>query len=271
MYKVICKLLKGDSFYKNSKDEAHWVSHYRTLDEALNRIYEEIGLLGKKDYFGSAISEKSSYKIDGLNSYCELIADPVLVPASVERDDDFICRTPEHYTYAHHHILTIEEKACDEDLLYAKDELLDLLKDLTEKHNAEISWGHKTDDIITVSVGKEITIERFKWIEKENGKSERIDYFVNQKHDYAFIDLYKIDNLMCVRLFFNHPYKFERKMPLDKNETTKQSISWYSPGYGENYPRKDTNYLFGPSNKEKLLKSLDKILKKTKYTLKDMY
>lgn len=59
-------------------------------------------------------------------------------------------------------------------------------------------------------------------------------------------------------------------MPLDKNYTVAPTVTWYSPGSGENYPRKDTNYIFNEANIEKLLKSLNKILSKTVYTLKDM-
>ena len=58
-------------------------------------------------------------------------------------------------------------------------------------------------------------------------------------------------------------------MPLDKSQTVAPTVTWYSPGSGESYPKKDTNYIFNEVNSEKILKSLNKILSKTVYTLKD--
>jgi len=274
MYKTICKLMDGDSRlrYMDKKSENIWITHcYETLDEAIGYIKRHI----KSDitagmYFNSKVSDKSNYHIDGLNSYCELIAEPIFVPEQVESDGFFTTRTPAHYTNAYHYIITIEEKECDPDLLNAKDELIETLQDLCNKQDAVIDWSHYSDDIIQVSIIKDVNIERYKWIEKENGKSERHDYMVTDKHIYAFMHLYKIGDTMCVRLFFNHPYKYERKMPLDKSQTVAPTVTWYSPGSGENYPRKDTNYIFNEANSEKILKSLNKILSKTTYTLKDM-
>lgn len=273
MYKTICKLLKGDSRlkYMDKKSENIWESNYhKTLDEAIACIkrdikkYIETGI-----YFNSKVSDKSNYKIDGLNSYCELIAEPVLIPEKIERDSFFVSHSPAHYTSAYHYIITIEEKECDPDLLIAKDELMGTLQDLVNKKDAELFWNHEEEDIIRVSIIKDISIERYKWTEDERGNSKRFDYMESEKHVYAYINLYKIDDTMCVRLFFNHPYKCERKMPLDKNYTVAPTVTWYSPGSGENYPRKDTNYIFNEANIEKLIKSLNKILSKTAYTLKD--
>lgn len=273
MYKVIYKLLEGDHSFQHLDKNSNgvWMTFcYKTLDEAVGYIQKHI----KEDitpgtYFGSKVSYKSNYKIDGLNSYCELIADPVFVPEQVERDGFFTSHTPAHYTNAFHRIITIEEKECDPDLLIAKDELIETLQDLSNKKDAVIDWGHHSDDIIQVSISKDISIERYEWVEDENGNSKRVDYMENEKHIYAYMNLYKIGDTMCVRLFFNHPYKCERKMPLDKSQTIAPTVTWYSPGSGENYPRKDTNYIFNEANKEKILKSLNKILLKTVYTLKD--
>ena len=274
MYKTICKLMDGDSrlSYMDKKSENIWESDcHKTLDEAIACIKRHIEkYIASGMYFGSKVSDKSNYKIDGLNSYCELIAEPVLVPEKIERDDFFFSRTPAHYTSAYHYIITIEEKECDPDLISAKDELIETLRDLCNKKDAVIDWSHHSDDIIQVSIIKDVDIERYQWIEKENGKSERHDYMETEKHVYAYMHLYKIDGTMCVRLFFNHPYKCERKMPLDKNYTVAPTVTWYSPGSDENYPRKDTNYIFNEANCEKILKSLNKILSKTVYTLKDM-
>lgn len=274
MYKTICKLLEGDSrlSYMDKKSENIWESNcHKTLDEAIACIKRHIETdITPGMYFGSKVSDKSNYKIDGLNSFCELIAEPVFVPEQVERDDFFVSRTPAHYTSAYHYIITIEEKECDPDLLIAKDELMSTLQDLANKKDAELFWEHESEDIIRVSVGKDISIERYKWLEDERGNSKRFDYMENEKHVYAYMNLYKIGGVMCVRLFFNHPYKCERKMPLDKTHTVAPTVTWYSPGSGENYPRKDTNYIFDEANSEKILKSLNKILSKTVYTLKDM-
>ena len=274
MYKVICKLLKGDSRlpYVDKKSENIWVNNcHKTLDEAVGYIQKRIDAdITPGAYFGSKVSDKSNYKIDGLNSYCELIAEPVFVPEQVEEDGFFRTRTLAHYTNAYHYIITIEEKECDPDLLGAKDKLIRDLQDLCNKQDAVIDWSHHLDDIIQVSIIKDVNVERYKWIEKENGKSERHDYMVKDKHAYAFMHLYKIGDTMCIRLFSNHPYKCDRKMPLDKSQTVAPTVTWYSPGSGENYPRKDTNYIFNQANIEKILKSLNKILSKTEYTLKDM-
>lgn len=274
MYKTICKLMDGDSRlkYMDKKSENIWITHcYETLDEAIGYIKRHIESdITPGMYFGSKVSDKSNYHIDGLNSFYELIAEPVFVPEQVERDGFFTTRTPAHYTNAYHYTITIEEKECDTDLLNAKDELIETIQDLCNKQDAVIEWGHYSDDIIQVSIIKDVNIERYKWIEKENGKSERHDYMVTDKHVYAFMHLYKIGDTMCVRLFFNHPYKCERKMPLDKSQTVAPTVTWYSPGSGENYPRKDTNYIFNEVNSEKILKSLNKILSKNTYTLKDM-
>jgi len=273
MYKTICKLLNGDSRlkYMDKKSENIWESDYhKTLDEAIACIKRHIEkYIASGMYFGSKVSDKSNYKIDGLNSYCELIAEPVFVPERVEVDGFFRTRTLAHYTDAYHYIITIEEKECDPDLLIAKDELMSTLQDLADKHDAELIWKHVTEDSIRVSVVKDVSIERYKWTEDEKGNSERFDYMETEKHVYAYMNLYKIGDTMCVRLFFNHPYKCERKMPLDKNYTVAPTVTWYSPGSGENYPRKDTNYIFNEANSEKILKSLNKILSKTVYTLKD--
>lgn len=273
MYKTICKLLEGDSrlSYMDKKSENIWmINCHKTLDEAIAYIKRHIETdITPGIYFGSKVSDKSNYKIDGLNSFCELIAEPVFVPEQVESDGFFTTRTPAHYTNAYHYTITIEEKECDPDLLKAKDELMSTLQDLVNKHDAEIFWGHDTEDIIQVSISKDISIERYEWVEDENGNSKRVDYMENEKHIYAYMNLYKIGDTMCVRLFFNHPYKCERKMPLDKSQTVAPTVTWYSPGSGENYPRKDTNYIFNEANSEKILKSLNKILSKTTYTLED--
>lgn len=273
MYKTICKLLKGDSRlkYMDKKSENIWESScHKTLDEAIDCIKSHINkYIEKGIYFNSKVSDKSNYKIDGLNSYCELIAEPVFVPEKIERDDFFFSRTPAHYTRSYHYIITIEEKECDPDLLIAKDELMSAIQDLVNKKDAELFWNHEEEDIIRVSIIKDISIERYKWTEDERGNSKRFDYMESEKHVYAYINLYKIDDTMCVRLFFDHPYKCERKMPLDKNYTVAPTVTWYNSGSGENYPRKDTNYIFNEANIEKLIKSLNKILSKTVYTLKD--